>query len=47
VVVLTRQAVTDYTTAGIAVVTLGLLWRFKIQEPFVVVAAGALGLLLH
>jgi chromate transporter len=47
VVVLTRQAVTDYTTAAIAVVTLGLLWRFKIQEPFIVVAAGTLGLLLR
>jgi chromate transporter len=47
VVVLTRQAVTDWTTAAIAVVTLGLLWRFKIGEPYVVVAAGALGILLH
>ncbi|MCW7941824.1 hypothetical protein AAW14_07095 [Streptomyces hygroscopicus] len=47
VVVLTRQAVTDVATAVIAVVTLGLLWRFKIQEPVVVIAAGALGLLLH
>ena len=47
VVVLTRQAVTDWTTAAIALVTLGLLWRFKIGEPYIVVAAGALGILLH
>ena len=48
VVVLTRQAVTDLATTAIAVVTLALLWRFKkIPEPYVVVAAGALGLLLH
>jgi chromate transporter len=47
VVVLTRQAVTDWITATIAVVTLGVLWRFKINEPYVVVATGALGLLLH
>jgi chromate transporter len=47
VVVLTRQAVTDWITAAIAVVTLGVLWRFKINEPYVVVASGALGLLLH
>ncbi|PXY16726.1 hypothetical protein BA062_38510 [Prauserella flavalba] len=47
VVVLTRQAVTDWTTAAIAIVTLGLLWRFKIGEPYIVVAAGALGILLH
>lgn len=47
VVVLTRQAVIDLPTAAIALVTLGLLWRFKIPEPSVVLAAGALGLVLH
>ncbi|OBA75196.1 hypothetical protein A5641_24450 [Mycobacterium sp. 1554424.7] len=46
VVVLTRQAVTDWITAGIAVVTLGVLWRFKVKEPYVVLATGALGLLV-
>ena len=47
VVVLTRQAVTDIPTAVIAIVALGLLLRFKISEPWVVAAAGTLGLLLH
>lgn len=47
VVVLTRQAVTDIPTAAIALVTLGLLLRFKIGEPYIVAAAGAFGLLLH
>jgi chromate transporter len=48
VVVLTRQAVTDLTTVTIAVITLALLWRFKkLPEPYIVAAAGALGLLLH
>jgi chromate transporter len=48
VVVLTRQAVTDWITAAIAVVTLALLLRFKkIPEPYVVAAAGVLGILLH
>ncbi|MFJ9371165.1 chromate efflux transporter [Nocardia sp. NPDC101769] len=47
VVVLTRQAVTDWITAAIALVTLAILWRFKIKEPYVVVAAGILGPLLH
>jgi chromate transporter len=47
VVVLTRQSVTDWITATIAVVTLGVLWRFKINEPYVVVATGALGILLY
>jgi chromate transporter len=48
VVVLTRQAITDPATAAIGAVTLALLLRFKkIPEPYVVVAAGALGILLH
>ena len=47
VVVLTRQAVTDLPTAAIALVTLGLLLRFKIAEPWIVAAAAALGQLLH
>lgn len=47
VVVLTRQAVVDATTATIALVTLALLWRFSVKEIYVVIAAGALGILLH
>lgn len=47
VVVLTRQAIVDGPTAAIAVTSLALLWRFKIPEPAVVAAAGALGLLIY
>ncbi|MGH3574168.1 MAG: chromate transporter [Pseudonocardiaceae bacterium] len=47
VVVLTHQAVTDWPTAAIALVTLALLCRFKIPEPAIIVAAGGLGLLIH
>ena len=46
-VVLTRQAVTDWPTAAIALAALGLLWRFKLPEPLVVVAGAMAGLLLH
>ena len=47
-VVLTRQAVTDLATTAIALGTLALLWRFKkFPEPYVVAAAGILGILLH
>jgi chromate transporter len=46
-VVLTRQAVTDWPTAAIALVALGVLWRFKVPEPLVVVAGALAGLLLH
>jgi chromate transporter len=45
-VVLIRQAVTDIPTALIACVSLALLWRFKVQEPIIVLLSGAAGLLL-
>lgn len=35
------------TTAAVAVLSLGLLWRFKINEPYIVLAASLIGLLLH
>jgi chromate transporter len=47
VVVLTRQAVTDAITTTIALGALALLWRFKINEPSLVITAGILGILLH
>jgi chromate transporter len=47
VVVLTRQAVLDWSTTARALVALALLWRWKLPEPAVVVAAGAPGRLSH
>jgi chromate transporter len=46
-VVLTRQAVIDWPTAMIALVALGVLWRFKLPEPLVVVGGALAELLLH
>src|SRR6266498_410001 len=46
-VVLTRQAVTDLPTAAIALASLGLLWRFKVKEPLIVLGGAIVGLLLH
>src|SRR5918993_1552010 len=46
VVVLGQRAVIDLPTAGIALASLGILWRFKLPEPLVVVVAGAVGLVL-
>ena len=46
VVVLGQRALVDIPTAAIGVVSLGILWRFKIPEPLLVVAAGVAGLLL-
>jgi chromate transport protein ChrA len=46
VVVLGRRAIIDVPTAAVALVALFLLWRFRIQEPLIVLGAGAAGLLL-
>jgi len=44
--VLGRRAIFDLATALIALVTLGLLLRFKIPEPILIVLAGVVGLLV-
>ena len=44
---LTRQTVRDGRTLGIALVSVVVLWRFKIKEPILVVIAGIAGILLH
>jgi chromate transporter len=44
--VLGARAIIDLPTAIIALVSLGLLWRFKISEPIMVVLSGIVGLIL-
>ncbi|HEV8633961.1 MAG TPA: chromate efflux transporter [Chloroflexota bacterium] len=46
VIVLATRAIYDVPTALIALVSLGVLWRWKLQEPLLVAAAGAAGLVL-
>lgn len=47
VIVLGRGALVDLTTIGIALGIFGVLWRgWKVPEPLLILAAGALGLLL-
>lgn len=46
-VVLTRHAVMDWPTAAVALVALGLLWRFKVKEPYIVGLGALAGLVLH
>ena len=46
VVVLARRAIFDVPTAVIALVGLVLLWRFRVQEPLLVLGAGVAGLVL-
>ena len=45
VVLLARRAIYDVPTAVVALVSLALLWRYKIPEPLLVAAAGIVGLL--
>jgi chromate transporter len=46
VIVLGRRAITDVTTAGIAIVVMLVLMRWRVPEPLLIVAAAAAGLLL-
>jgi chromate transporter len=46
VVVLAQRAIVDIPTVLIALVSLGVLWRFRVPEPLVVLVAGAVGLVL-
>jgi chromate transporter len=46
VVVLGLRTLVDAPTALIALVSLGLLWRFKLPEPALVAAAGLVGLVV-
>jgi chromate transporter len=46
VIVLGMRSITDLPTAAIALISFVALWRFKISEPILVVAAGVVGLVL-
>ena len=46
VLVLAARAIIDLPTAAIAIVSLAILWRYKIPEPIVVSIAGLVGLVL-
>lgn len=46
VVVLASRAIYDVPTAAIALLSLAALWRYKLSEPILVVAAGLVGLLV-
>jgi chromate transporter len=46
VLVLAQRAIVDVPTALIGLVSLGVLWRFRVPEPLLVLAAACAGLLL-
>ena len=48
VIVIAQRSIVDIPTAVLAIVTTGLLWRYKkLTEPVVVIAAALLGLVLY
>jgi chromate transporter len=48
VIVIGQRSITDWVTAVVAIVTVGLLWRFKkLPEPVIVAAAAVIGLVVH
>ncbi|HET7792881.1 MAG TPA: chromate transporter [Rhizobacter sp.] len=48
VVVIGQRSIVDLITAGLALATAGVLWRFKkVQEPVIVLAAALIGLLVY
>ena len=48
VIVIAKRSIIDIPTALIALITVALLWRFKkLQEPVVIAAAAAVGLVLY
>ncbi len=47
VIVLGRRSVVDLPTALIAAGTVVLLWKAKVPEPAVILAAAMLGLLIY
>jgi len=46
VIILGRRSIIDVPTALITLVSFGLLWRFKLPEPLIVLGAGILGLVV-
>lgn len=48
VIVIAKRSIIDIPTALIALITIGLLWRFKkLQEPVIIAMAAVAGLILH
>jgi chromate transporter len=46
VIVLGARAIVDLPTAAIGLISLGVLWRFKLPEPIIVTISGLVGLIL-
>jgi chromate transporter len=47
VIVLARRSIYDWATLLIALVTLGVLFKWKVPEPLLIAIAAIVGLVLH
>ncbi|GGH50481.1 chromate resistance transporter [Comamonas phosphati] len=48
VIVIGQRSISDWITAALAIATAAILWRFKkVPEPFIVLAAAVIGLIVH
>lgn len=48
VIVIGQRSITDWATAGLALASMAILWRFKkLPEPAIVAAAALIGLVVH
>lgn len=48
VIVIGQRSISDWVTALLALVTVGVLWRFKkVPEPIIVLVAALIGLVVH
>jgi len=48
VIVIGQRSITDWVTAAMALLTVGILWRFKkVPEPVIVLVAALIGLVAH
>jgi chromate transporter len=48
VIVIGQRSISDWITAALAIATAAILWRFKkVPEPFIVLAAAVIGLVVH
>ncbi len=46
-IVLARRAIVDLPALAVALVALGITWRFRLPEPVLIAGAGAAGLLIR
>lgn len=47
VLVIAQRSITDWLTAALALTTAGILWKWKLPEPIVVIAAALIGLVAY